>query len=352
METVPVMSEPASGAEKGPAQPAGRGHMGLMELAGRMSQALSSAERRALALRLLEVEAEEITFRRDGIRWTAFPWDHRISGPLFVSGGFQAREVRAVLARMTREGRLAAPRDAIIDVGANIGTSTVPFARETGCRVLAIEPVPDVFEVLRRNVADNGLEPQVTCVQAAISTDGRDRVRMALPAGNSGGGEVERPGRPPTFAWRDPVRSTVDVPASGLAELLDAHGIAAERVAFVWSDTQGCEAEVMESGARLGRRRPALRGARPGDLGPARPRRSPVSRHGALRRVRLRRGPDRRPHGRAPSHCRAERRLSGARSRRRRRPAAARSPPARTGGPAGFVTVTGLPPPLVDFVGL
>ena len=245
------MNEPASGAGKGPAQPAGRGHMGLMELARRMSQALSSAERRALALRLLEVEAEEITFRRDGIRWTAFPWDHRISGPLFVSGGFQAREVRAVLARMTREGRLAAPRDVIIDVGANIGTSTVPFARETGCRVLAIEPVPDVFEVLRRNVADNGLEPQVTCVQAAISADGRDRVRMVLPAGNSGGGEIQRPGRPPTFASRDPVRSTVDVPASGLAELLDAHDIAAERVAFVWSDTQGCEAEVMESGARL-----------------------------------------------------------------------------------------------------
>jgi FkbM family methyltransferase len=245
------MGETASGGSRIPAVPGGRERMGLAQLAWRVSQALSGAERRALALRLLEAEAEEITFRRDGTRWTAFPWDYAISGPLFVSGGFQGREVRAVLAWMTRRGRLGGPRDVIVDVGANIGTSAIPFARGTACRVLAIEPVPDVFAVLRRNVADNSLERRVTCVQAAISAGGRDRVRMVVPAGNGGGGEIERPGRPPTFAPRHPVRSVVEVPASGLADLLDAHGVAAERVAFVWSDTQGCEVEVIESAGPL-----------------------------------------------------------------------------------------------------
>lgn len=245
------MSETPSSVGNGPAPTWSRAPRSLAELAGRMSQALSIAERRALALRLLEVEAEEITFRRDGVRWTAFPWDHRISGPLFLTGGFQMREVQAVLAWMTREGRLAAPRDVIVDVGANIGTSTIPFAMQTGCRILAIEPVPDMFAVLCRNVADNGLERQVTCVQVAITADRRDRARMVLPAGNGGGGEIERPGRPPSFGSQHPVRCAVDVPASGLSDLLDAHDLQTERVAFVWSDTQGCEAEVIESGGRL-----------------------------------------------------------------------------------------------------
>jgi FkbM family methyltransferase len=225
--------------------------MSLVDLAGRVSEALSDAERRGFALRLLEAEADEITFRRNGIRWTAFPWDQRISGMLFVSGGFQEREVRALLRWMTRVGRLAAPRDVIVDVGANIGTSTLPFAMETGCRVLAIEPVPDVFAILRRNVVDNGLEGRVTCIPAAITAADRDNVGMVLPAGNSGGGEIQRPGRSPSFGPRHPVRGVVEVPACGLADLLDTHGIATERVAFVWSDTQGSEAEVIESGGRL-----------------------------------------------------------------------------------------------------
>ncbi len=36
-----------------------------------------------------------------------------------------------------------------------------------------------------------------------------------------------------------------------MADLLDARGVGPERVAFVWSDTQGCEADVIESGSPL-----------------------------------------------------------------------------------------------------
>jgi FkbM family methyltransferase len=228
------------------------GRLPLAELAWRASRGLSRAERRALALRLLEDEAEEITFRRDGTRWTAFPWDHMISGLLFVTGGFQVREVEAVLAWMACHGRFAPPGDVIVDVGANIGTSTIPFAQaRPGCRVVAIEPVPDVFAVLRRNVADNGLTGRVTCVEAAISADGRDRAEMILPAGNGGGGEIRRPDRQPSFAGRHAVRGVVDVRAAGLADLLRAHGVAPERVAFVWSDSQGSETDVIASGSSL-----------------------------------------------------------------------------------------------------
>jgi FkbM family methyltransferase len=225
--------------------------MKMHELALRMAAALPREDRARLTLLLLKGEADEITFRRAGTRWTAFPWDHTISEQLFVDGSFQGDEVRALLAWLIRHRRFIAPRQVVVDLGANIGTSTIPIAQLTGCRVVAVEPVPEIFAVLCRNVADNALAPRVTCVQAAITTAASDYVRMILPASNGGGGEISRPDRKPSFAGRLPVRGTVEVPAIGLGELVDAHGLAPDQVAFVWSDTQGCEAEVIETGSRL-----------------------------------------------------------------------------------------------------
>ena len=128
--------------------------MKASELALRIAAALPREDRARLALLLLEGEAEEITFRRGGTRWTAFPWDHFISEVLFVHGSFQAPELRALLAWLTCRRFFAAPRDVVIDLGANIGTSTIPIAQHTGCRVVAVEPVPEIFAVLCRNVAD------------------------------------------------------------------------------------------------------------------------------------------------------------------------------------------------------
>jgi FkbM family methyltransferase len=225
--------------------------IGLPELAWRIASDLPQNVRRQLALRLIEAEADEITFRREGTVWTAFPWDRIISGALFIEGNFQRQEVRAVLGWMGRHQRLAAPRDVIIDIGANIGTSTIPFAQETDCRVLAIEPIPEVFALLCRNVADNRLSDRIVTIQTAVCATGGDRVRMILPSGNSGAGEVAHPNQPPTFAGHYSIRREMEVGATGLAKLLDLHGVAPERVAFVWSDTQGCEADVMETGPSL-----------------------------------------------------------------------------------------------------
>jgi FkbM family methyltransferase len=225
--------------------------MKMHELALRMAAALPREDRARLALLLLKGEAEEITFRRVGIRWTAFPWDHTISEQLFVDGSFQGDELRALLTWLIRRRRFIAPRHVVIDLGANIGTSTIPIAQLTGCRVVAVEPVPEIFAVLCRNVSDNGLAPRVTCVQAAITAVASDHVRMILPASNGGGSEISRPNRGPSFVGRLAVRGIVEVPAIGLGELIDDHGLAPDQVAFVWSDTQGCEAEVIETGSRL-----------------------------------------------------------------------------------------------------
>jgi len=216
-----------------------------------MIAALPRADRLRIAFKLLGDEADEITFRRNAMRWTAFPWDTFISQPLFINGGFEEYEVGAVLEWMASRHRITTTRDVIVDIGANLGTSTIPFAIGGACRVLAIEPVPEIFAALCRNVTDNGLEERVICIQAAISRSESGRVRMILPSENSGGGEVARGDREPSFAGQFPVRGSIEVPATTLTALLDANRIDPEEVALVWSDAQGCELEVIETGSPL-----------------------------------------------------------------------------------------------------
>ena len=57
----------------------------------------------------------------------------------------------------------------IVDIGAHVGTFTVWAAmRAPGARVLAVEPNPETFPLLERNIRDNGLHGRVTAIHAAV----------------------------------------------------------------------------------------------------------------------------------------------------------------------------------------
>jgi len=222
-------------------------------LAMRMAEALSRPDRARLIWRLLETESEEVKFNRHSTWWTGLTWDHVISENLFVHGGFQEAEVRAILRWLKNCGLLSARRNVVIDVGANLGTFTIPFAQQSDCRIIAVEPVPELFDVLRRNVAANGLDSRVTCVHAAICAADVERVRLIVPNGNSGAAEVCRDGSSPSWTDLYSVRSVVEAPTKTLAHLIRELEIEPRSIALVWSDTQGCEADVINTGAELWR---------------------------------------------------------------------------------------------------
>lgn len=220
-------------------------------LAWRLAETLPHAERRKLALRLIEADAEEIVFRRGGCIWTGFAWDRIVTGNLFAHGSIQRAEIEAVLAWMKRHRRFEPPRDMIVDVGANIGTSAIPIARSTDCQVVAIEPVPELHAMLCRNIAANGLGGRIQTVAAAIVSGRGKRVRMVLPSENSGAAEVVRAGRKASFEGKLPIRRSMTVRATGLDALLAERGIEPKRIAFVWADVQGSECDVIESAPEL-----------------------------------------------------------------------------------------------------
>lgn len=68
----------------------------------------------------------------------------------------------------------------VVDVGANVGDSTLFFA-SLGARVVAYEPDPANFQRLRANVARNpGLASRIRLVEQAVGTDGPVRFHSGL----------------------------------------------------------------------------------------------------------------------------------------------------------------------------
>jgi FkbM family methyltransferase len=68
----------------------------------------------------------------------------------------------------------------MIDAGANIGFSSVYLACRWGAtRIVAVEPDPENAELLRRNLAQNGVEAEV--IEAAVGAEDGEASFRAQP---------------------------------------------------------------------------------------------------------------------------------------------------------------------------
>ena len=154
-----------------------RGEMkGLADL---LARRLSERDIRRLTFSLIAKEPMQLTCERDGLTWTVDTGDE-IGRSVYLDGRYEGEEIEAVIAWLGEEHR-----SMVIDVGANVGTTTIPFAK-AGYNVVAIEPVPTTFAMLSRNVEANGFENQVRCVNRAISaTSGRVDMWVTKGSGRS-----------------------------------------------------------------------------------------------------------------------------------------------------------------------
>jgi FkbM family methyltransferase len=161
--------------------------------------------------------------------WLVVPGgDERLLMAMVEGGGVLERGTTAVLTALLRPG------DTMIDVGAHIGTMTLPAARAVGPggRVIAVEPGPAALAALRRSLHVNSLAERVVlhgC--AAGAADGEAVLHLApvlgensLVRGEAGDAAGEGAGvtvavRPldalvPAAAGRGPVR-LVKIDAEG-----------------------------------------------------------------------------------------------------------------------------------------
>lgn len=132
------------------------------------------------------------------------------------------------------------PSDFFVDIGANVGSYSVLAGKVAEARGIAIEPVPDTFAKLERNLSINSLTKSVLAYQCALGrTKGMLRFTSDLDTTNR-------------VAERDYGGSVVEVPSNTLDELL------AGQPCHLWKiDVEGFEREVL-AGATVSLRKPEL----------------------------------------------------------------------------------------------
>jgi FkbM family methyltransferase len=167
--------------------------------------------------------------------------DRFISRETFIRGAYDRAAIAAVLSAV--DDRLPgwdAARGLIVEVGANIGTTTLILAQHGP--VLAFEPVPANVALLRQNVIANGLGDRVDVRDVALS-DVAGTVVMELNPINCGDHRVRLTTDPGTDAELD--RVTIEVTAARLDDLCP------QIPSLVWIDAQGHEAQILAGAPRL-----------------------------------------------------------------------------------------------------
>jgi FkbM family methyltransferase len=139
-----------------------------------------------------------------------------------------------------------------LDVGAHIGAASIALALDNpGLRVVAIEPVPENVELIRRNAATNGVADRVLVAPVGAGADGSPTLRLSYGYSEFDPNDPDyvRAHRFVGNQYRSLARPSFDraVPARGLRDVLNAYGI--DRVAFLKIDCEGCEYAFLSSDA-------------------------------------------------------------------------------------------------------
>jgi FkbM family methyltransferase len=157
--------------------------------------------------------------------------DH-VTRQLETWGAHTRNEISMVLAFLR-------PGDQVIDVGAHIGTFTVPFARAVGIdgRVVAVEPSTQSFELLEKNVSLNGMAARVT-TRCALVVEKPGTYRA-----------VELPEH--TSATHYVLAESAAAPACCRLDSLASELDPSRPLRLIKIDVEGMELSVLRSGAAL-----------------------------------------------------------------------------------------------------
>jgi len=152
------------------------------------------------------------------------------------------RNELAMLKSLIRDG------DNIIDVGAHIGTFSIPFARfnkERG-KIYSFEADPDNYNLLRQNISENCLENVIIPTHAIVS-DSKQKFAMLKPCDDNSGSYCFLPDSNQSDIYRS------DLNVINIDEWYE-HSETEARIDIIKIDVEGAEMAVLRSCERIIRR--------------------------------------------------------------------------------------------------
>ena len=232
---------------------------------GRARRAFSGAgteQRRPLTKKgffgLARDYAPYVVGRSDGFLFVISTSDSHMN-KVFWRGIKEQAVLNRAVAQLARVG-VDVAGTLFVEVGANIGTTTLTALRAGFGSVVAFEPEPENFRLLRANLVLNEAEEQVHAVQVAVS-DRAGPGRFAVVGGKSGAHHLL--GADEQTQWQ---AATVRVTC--LDDLAAEGTLDPQKIGLLWIDVEGYEAHVLRGGAEaLGHDFPVVLEVNPDALG-------------------------------------------------------------------------------------
>ncbi len=138
-----------------------------------------------------------------------------------------------------------------VDLGANIGLTTIPLARLAGVACIAVEAMPENARLLGLNLTRNGVADRVAVHNVAIAPTAGD-VDLEVAPENKGDHRLRLPSTPSDGRYGEGRRQIVRVAGAPVSEVIDAEALATPLV--VKMDIQGAEPFALDTGEALFRK--------------------------------------------------------------------------------------------------
>lgn len=174
-------------------------------------------------------------------------------GKYLYVGGHEEHEIRDAVALLVSEGYFDGESSGrtVLNVGANIGLTCIGLLNGGQfTNAIAIEPEPENFRLLRKNIEQNGLNGRVHPYQIALSsTDAELELELS---GNNAGDHRIRKTEDPGF-YKEEKRRTINVEGKTLDTFWsdDLASSALENIDLLWVDIQGHEGHFFEGASRF-----------------------------------------------------------------------------------------------------
>jgi FkbM family methyltransferase len=168
---------------------------------------------------------------------------------LYVQREWELELLRGVVGYLRGQKLIPSGADVVIDAGANIGMIAIGMLHGGHFReALAIEPDPDNFAFLLRNIVQNGGSGRIHPVRAALG-DSSGTVELERSEANFGDHRVRGETRG-TALMGEEKRRIVAVPLRTLDDVVESLGMEPARVGLVWVDVQGYEGRLFRGAKR------------------------------------------------------------------------------------------------------
>jgi len=204
-----------------------------------------------MRLKVFRIFARQLgvkTYTTDGsLGWFEGGLEDRYVMPAYLYGNYEP-----ALQHLLTDCIFRAGNGTIIDVGANIGLTSIPLVRSRGIRCFAIEADPENFRLLQRNILGNGVESKVSALNVAAFSHATT-VEFELSRDNLGDHRIRNAGDHGRRidAFNETNRRVIKIPADTLDNLLGEELPTMARPITMKIDIQGAEVQAFAGAPRL-----------------------------------------------------------------------------------------------------